>query len=379
MLLQPTFDPTNPTSGQFNLNLTGGYGKAVLYNESNSNLKLIFSNNFTDYLPAWTAIELCFINIALTNPIVKYETLSTLSGIVASPISQVAIVTYEASEHVPGTYPAALVRSLSIGNQVNSTTTTNQVTNDGNPTVTTFIESTQSGNASGSNVAMGNDGSFTFAQFVSGVFTQLLQLAPGASPTLRLGKGLTLQALDAAGANLSNIFGIDSSSRTFIQAQTTGNQIAAYNKNGLNIAMLDGVTQSLQITTNQTSLNGTTAGSVTYYMFLTGNNVKALLVFFNGYQNNSVTEQHLALPVAFTQKAIVINANGKPLTPYSGNSALTNNSRVLTTIAAGGGSTTLQNAINGNSLGFFTGAFDGLGFGTSQVSTATDIAFIIGF
>jgi hypothetical protein len=259
MILQPTFDPTNPTSGQFNLNLTGGYGKAVLYNESNSNLKLIFSNNFTDYLPAWTAIELCFINIALTNPIVKYETLSTLSGIVASPISQVAIVTYEASEHVPGTYPAALVRSLSIGNQVNSTTTTNQVTNDGNPTVTTFVEATQSGNASGSNVAIGNDGSFTFAQFVSSVYTNLFQLIPGASPLLRLGAKLVLEAVDNSGANISNIFGVDSSGNTFLQNHKTNNQTVIYDKNGATLLIVDANAQ-VKVTGSSSLNNGDTSG-----------------------------------------------------------------------------------------------------------------------
>jgi hypothetical protein len=375
MILQPTFDPTNPASGTFNLNLTGGYGKAVIFNESNSNLKLTYSNNFTDYLPAWTAIEVCFLNIPLTNPIVEYSTLSVLSGIVASPISQVAIVTYEAAEHVPGTYPAALVRSLSIGNQVNSTTTTNQVTNDGNPTVTTFIESTQQGNASGSNVAIGNDGSFTFAQFVSSVFTQYFRGIPGAAPAIQMGAKAVLTALDQAGANVSNILGIDSSGNTFLQSHKTNNQIVLYDKNGSTLATFD-ANHCLNLTGNIQTANGDTSGTMTIQEILAGG-IKVTVVKQNNYRQNAATPQAFTLKNAFTGPYMVFNGGCGGMQMLS--SSVNQQANYFNTVSATGGTHINESQAAQDSFGWQNNATDTVQSAGSYASAHTGVFVMIGF
>lgn len=428
MKMIQSFDPTAATSGSFDHKVSNPCGGVYLFNESNVWLQLRMPGGGYVGLPAWWSR---FYRLDQVLEPIQWQELATIST-VSSPLSQVYGEAYESSELKNRSfYDGPIPRNPYIANSVSSTVSTNQVTNDGNPATTTVVEATQSGNTGGSNLFMGNDGSFYFGQWVSSAYEKYLQGVPGATPYLELGAKAVLKWLDQSGANLStilgitsggntflqahstgnniqlkdknansilevlgnntviqgcdssfnlnNILGVDGSGNTFAQAHPTGNQFNVYNKDGSNIATFDGPSQSLQITTTGVSLNGTTNGTVTIYEFLTGVHVKALLVYFNSYQNNSGTEQHLNLPVAFTTKAIVLTANCKPLTPYSGGSALTNNVRVLTTLASGGGSTNLQNNISGNSIGYFTGAFDGIGFGTNQASTATDIAFIIGF
>lgn len=247
MILLPVFDPTtNGGQGEFNLNLTGGRGKAVIYNESNSNLKLQFSNNYTSYLPAWTAVMYCFTSIPLTNPMVNYETVSVLQGIVNTSISQVAIEIYDPNESVGGTFPAALVRQLSVGNSVGSIVSTTSVTNDGNAPTVNFVEATQQGNTSGSNVVIGNDGSMTLAQFVASVYQLVLEVVVGASPYLELGKNVTIRCLDNGGTNLSTVLGITGGGNTFLRAHATGGNIQLKDKNGNSIFEIFGANTTIQ-------------------------------------------------------------------------------------------------------------------------------------
>lgn len=375
MILQPTIDPTNPSSGQFNLNLTGGYGKAVYFNESNSNLKLTYSNGYTDYLPAWTAIMICFLDIPLTNPLVQYSTLSTLANIVATPISQLAIVTYEAHEHVPGTYPAALVRSLSIGNSVSSTTSTNQVINDANPAVMTVLEATQSGNASGSNALISNDGSFTFAQFVSSVYTNLFQLIPGASPLLRLGAKLILEAVDNSGANLSNIFGVDSSGNTFLQNHKANNQTVIYDKNGVALLTVDANGMAKIAGTTQ-SQNGDTTGSQSTLEFLYGI-VKILVYQQNNYRQAGATGNTITLKQPFTFGAAWFNMGcGGVAAKQNGSNQTTN--EITWGTGTSGGSTAGSTVCQGNAAGIIQTNFNQVGDTGSYVGGHTGFTIFIG-
>ena len=254
MILLPVFDPANPATGEFNLNLTGGRGKAVIYNESNSNLKLTFSNNYTSYLPAWTAVMYCFTAIPLTNPMVNYQTVSVLQGVVNTTISQVAIEIYDVNEQVGGTFPAALIRQTTVGNSVGSIVSTTSVTNDGNAATVNFVEATQSG-SSGSNVKIGNDGSMTLAQFVSSVYQMVMQVVVGASSYLELGKNVTIRCLDNSGNNLSTILGITGSGNTFLRAHSTGGNIQLKDKNGNSIFEIFGNNTTIQGCDSSFNLN----------------------------------------------------------------------------------------------------------------------------
>jgi hypothetical protein len=406
MLLLPTFDPNNPVSGQFNLNLTGGYGKAVIYNESNSNLKFTFSNGYTSYVPAWVAVEYCFLDIPLTNPLVKYSTVSTVvTG--SSSISQVAIEIYEASEKVGGTYPAALIRQVSA--DVTSSQATS-VINDGNLAPTTFVEATQTGNASGSNVALGNDGSVIFAQFVSSVFTQLFKITPGATPTIQFGKGVNLHQVDNNGtdalffhvnsnnypeleANLSdviqfsdrsgnalfyangptqgnslqlgpgiviqgstgpgptttsNILGVSNPGGiTQLQAHSVGNQVQILDKNGATLSTID-ANGCINMVGKIQTVNGDTSGSMTIQEIFTGGS-KWLIIKQNNYKQAGAAQQ-FTLTNTFTGPFSISNLGCGGMEVLQAGTKQTIN--VLTAIAAAGGSFTGQTNIQQASFGW---------------------------
>src|SRR5438105_4444506 len=113
MNIVTSFNPASPTSGTFNVVFPGNKGKMLVYNESNINLQLTFSNNYTTYVPAWTAMLYCLNG--LPSPVVSWKQYSQLTSS-GAPISQIIVETFEPNEPVPGTYPAALVRQTNIGN-----------------------------------------------------------------------------------------------------------------------------------------------------------------------------------------------------------------------------------------------------------------------
>src|SRR5687767_15023506 len=110
---------------------------------------------------------------------------------------------------------------------------------------------------------------------------------------------------------------------------------------------------SLAINTTAVSGTGTTAGSAQLYQFMRGT-LKIAILHFNGYRNASATEQTIALPVAYTTKCFVFMATGKPVRPYSGGSPQSSSVRVITALAAGGGTTVIHDDLSGASIGWFT-------------------------
>ena len=176
------FDPSSATSGTFNMVFPGNQGKMLVYNESNISLKLTFSNSYTTYVPAWTAMLYC-IN-GLPSPVVTWSQYSVLtSG--GAPISQVVIEGFDPNESVPGTYPAALVRQANIGNSLNVSTSTTSIVNDNNAPATAIIESTPN-DAASSTWKADNSGNLTVKGDNAGTLTTLIQLIAGASPAVQL-------------------------------------------------------------------------------------------------------------------------------------------------------------------------------------------------
>lgn len=365
-----TFDPSLALQGTFNSGLTNN-GKIVVYNESNIGLQLQFANGETDYLGPWLAQSYHLSDIS--SSVVQWTQLFTLASNLSVPVSKVIVVRYQPFEKIIGTFPTALVRQTNIGNAVQSMTSTNQVTNDGTPAPFYFIESTQQGNTGGPNVQIGNDGSYLYAQWVSSIYSILEQLVPGANPVLKWGPKLILQALDNSGANLSNIFGVDGSGNTFIQSHKTNNKTVIYDKNGVALLTVNGATQGLEIPTSAASITGTTAGSAQLYMPFTGAFFKLAILVFAGYQNNSVTEQTIPLPVAFGARCNWLAGNGKPVRPYLSGTALTNKVNVNNN-----GTATQGNTVNSNNMGEIIQGFDALGLGTSEVSAASAIYLFVG-
>src|SRR5580765_143575 len=125
------------------------------------------------------------------------------------------------------------------------------------------------------------------------------------------------------------------------------------------------------------TVNGTTNGTAQLYEVFQGT-FKLCILAMNGYQNNSGTEQTISLPTPFTAKGFCISGAMKQLTPDHSGSALTNSVRQVTGLAAGGGSTNVQNFAASEGLASITAPFDAIGMGTGEATTATDIAIFFG-
>lgn len=168
------------------------------------------------------------------------------------------------------------------------------------------------------------------------------------------------------------------SSLSAINSGGIANDSGSISTSGSGTMTLPGlITQVLNSNPPAVTVNGTTAGTAQLYEIFQGT-FKMILLVMNGYQNASGTEQTIALPTPFTAKGFCISGNMKVLTPYASGSPLTNSVRQITALAAGGGSTTIQNSITSEGLASITAAFSAIGLGSGQASTATDIAIFFG-
>ena len=62
------------------------------------------------------------------------------------------------------------------------------------------------------------------------------------------------------------------------------------------------------------SLSGTTAGTVTYFEPFAGSAYKKVVLYFNGYENDTTTNQTITYPTAFaTVAAVTFNNTGLTL------------------------------------------------------------------
>jgi hypothetical protein len=365
-----SFDPSASTSGKIVTQAVNPCSVMVLFNHSLYGLVLTFPDGSTGRLPPW---YFRYYYLAMPGNVEWAQEFSLASG--GAPISLVTGELYEPSEAEKRTFTEGpLPLQLNIGNTVNTNTGTNQVINDGNPAISTVLEATQSGNVNGSNSLISNDGSFAFAQFVSSVYTQLFALIPGASPLLKLGKGLTLQAPDSAGANFSNILGIDGGSRTFLQAQNTGNQIAFYDKNGVNLLTADGVNKTVNIAGTTQSVNGDNGGTAQTIEGIIGPYKLTLYIQTNYRQAG--TGQNITLKAPFSSFAFVGNMGAGGVAFKQAGTAQT--IQVVTTIASGGGSSTPVTAINTSSIGWLVTNFNQIADGGAMGAARSGIVFAWG-
>jgi len=90
----------------------------------------------------------------------------------------------------------------------------------------------------------------------------------------------------------------------------TNSQIASGTVTGSNIAS-NTVTQSNIAPPSTASLTGTTAGSITYIQVNSLSTYKKVLMYANGYENDTTTNQSITYPVAFsTVAAVTFNNTG---------------------------------------------------------------------
>lgn len=130
-------------------------------------------------------------------------------------------------------------------------------------------------------------------------------------------------------------------------------------------------------------LTGATAGTVTLWQPLTGD-VKLVLGYKNGFQNNSGANQSLVLPQAFVTGAIIITGGTGATADNSGIGCAAGvtlqAARVLTTLAVGGGTVTnaVGNLFYQNSTVTVINAFDTLQFQSGNTAAHTGHFVIIG-
>jgi len=71
-------------------------------------------------------------------------------------------------------------------------------------------------------------------------------------------------------------------------------------------------TNIINMDSGQTTLTGTTAGSIVYSMPFQGTTYKKVLVYLNGYENDTTTAQTITFPTAFSYAPNVYNPAAVP-------------------------------------------------------------------
>lgn len=370
MKMITSFNPSLSASGAFKHQIANPCGGVYLFNESNQWLQLTLPDGGNVGLPAWWAR---FYKLETVQGDVQWQVLDTIAT-VATPLSKVYGESYERNEIVGRNfYDGPIPRNPYIANNVSSSVSTNQVVNDGN-LLMPVVEATLQGNTGGSNAVINNDGSFIYAQWVSSVFTQLLALTPGASPVLKMGKGLVLQAVDNSGLNLSNILGIDSSGNTFIQNHATNDNTNIYDKNGNVIATFGGANQTLNIAGTTQTKNGDTSGTSDTIEGFIGP-WKMMMYRQNNYRQAG-TAQVTTLNTPFTFGAVILNMGAGGIQLKQAGAAQT--LQIVTALASGGGTSTGASSINTASHGWLVTNFNQIADSGAMGSARSGLFFAIG-
>jgi hypothetical protein len=366
---------------------------------------------------------------------------SNLSNASSWPSSFVQVDTFGFNEKPKGVYPISFFRAGNVGNTVDTNTVssgTTSVTNDGNPGATVFIEATQSGNASGSNVVDRNDGSFYRSQFISNVLTRLVELIVGVNPILKFGQGLSLHQVDSNGtdalffhvnsnnypdfvANASDVvqfsgngdvplFYLNGASQgnsmqlgpniavqgstgpgptisanilkvtnpggiTQLQAHSVGNQVQIIDKNGDVLSTID-ANGCINMAGAITTFNGDTSGSMTIQEVFAGGS-KWLIIKQNNYRQAAATPQQFTLVNTFTGPFAIMNLGCGGMEVLQATVKQTIN--VLSALALAGGSFTGQTNIQQASIGWCNTNINQIQSQGGYASAHTGVTILAGF
>ncbi len=349
MKIITNFNPSSASSGTFNVAFPGNRGKMLVYNESNVNVQLTFSNNYTTYVPAWTAMLYCLSD--LPTPLVTWSVYSTLTSS-GAPISQVVIETFDHNEAVPGTYPAPLVRQTNIGNTINTVATGSSfLLNNGQPPGTNIITATPS-DAGSATWNADNSGNLTIKSDNAGTLTTLLQLVAGASPAVKL----------AAVAVLTEALGALKVDGTFesVGAATLDSTLAVTGTSAF---------------TGDVTFNGAGNGiTVTNNALVSGTLTATGGATFNGAGNGITVANNLAVngTTSLDNGAITTDGSGN-ITKWAG---LLQVSGTVPALSVGGNKTRIQAPSSGSINLQVPGATDILVATSSSVTTNVGLTFV---
>lgn len=219
-----SFDPTAASSGSFNMSLANG-GWLVIINDSPCGLILSFSNGA--YIRTVPPTCIRSVKVPTRIPTVAWQVEYSL------PTGQAAVSfatgeCYDLDEWTAGEIFVPLVRQVNQGNPT-TVGSVQQVINDNNVSGTEVVESTQTG-SSGQNLFADNAGNAKIAEYVSGVYTILLQVISGAATAIKLGSASPARAVQVLGDMTVN-----GALHATADTATTANNVAAANVNAGNL------------------------------------------------------------------------------------------------------------------------------------------------
>lgn len=176
----PSFDPSQATNKPFiDVGAANEQSKVLLYNESPYNLDLDFYNGNNSILHAW---EARYWTLDGDTKQIGW-TLDTALNVTSPPISLVMGELYGPQEVIEGSYPMALIRQASVGNQV-TTSNTNTLTNTSNAAGSNVVTLASTA-ATGNTFTLTNDGLLHLLVTIAGALTNVLQsFEPAAGGTL---------------------------------------------------------------------------------------------------------------------------------------------------------------------------------------------------
>lgn len=263
----------------------------------------------------------------------------------------------------PTGFPMQLNRLQNLGN-LSGVASAQAIVNDGNA-VTPWLETTPTGSP-GSTWTASTDGSMTVKELQAGTLTQLLKLIVGTGVQLGASNRTTeilgnlLCDLNIQLNNNQQILAKDhlGNARTILATDTaddinffgiSGRDLLQFIKSDTTVQMvMDLVNGCFNLNTPKTTIAGGTAGSVDIWMPFQGAAFKLLICKEIGFQT-AAGNQDFTLPTAFVNGGwFFTGAIGTINLLHSGGAQSVS---IITALAAAGGTSTFQAAINGFSFG----------------------------
>lgn len=126
---------------------------------------------------------------------------------------------------------------------------------------------------------------------------------------------------------------------------------------------------------NATVLNGATSGTATLYQPFTGI-WKMVLLLLNNFQNGSGSNQSIAIPTPFTSDVMVQSGDIPSISLLQSGTA--KNIAIITALASGGGTRSVQTTFGSYSFGETGNAIDTVQFNSGGASAHTGLLILRG-
>lgn len=284
---------------------------------------------------------------------------------------------YLTGETPSSTVPRSLARQTFVPNTVSNVSgTANAVQNDGNPSGTSVIEATVQGDGA-SAVSLNNDAFFSLGTVAHPARVQIVC----ALGTITIDSNGKVTIPDSLNANLITALAGNDLALHVPAGQRVVDTINGVDTFQVNNAGATIIAGGINYNAPAIVVNGSTSGTVTLYQDFQGN-TKRVIAFLNNYRNGAAGTQTIALPRSFANGALIrtgFTGGTSDNTTFSLLSLGTPISvRLLTALAAAGGSTSTVTLIPGFSFCEAQSAFDTISFAGSGGNPHTGFLMIDG-